>query len=200
MAGDRRTARPRRWCNCFNPRPPISWRATSTSGASTWPRKRFNPRPPISWRATPTPPTCRLARCCFNPRPPISWRATPLRLCGRRSTRVSIHAHQFHGGRPGGGSGAGHDLGVSIHAHQFHGGRPGLSGATVMLDSVSIHAHQFHGGRLDGTAHDHFVDVVSIHAHQFHGGRPRQQQVSAHAHPCFNPRPPISWRATDSSR
>ena len=60
----------------------------------------FNPRPPISWRATICSHDQR--RCYhrrFNPRPPISWRATLKNLTDSGGYAVSIHAHQFHGGR-----------------------------------------------------------------------------------------------------
>ena len=59
----------------------------------------FNPRPPISWRAT---GAARGRRGCaqgFNPRPPISWRATDPASVHEAIQGVSIHAHQFHGGR-----------------------------------------------------------------------------------------------------
>ena len=59
----------------------------------------FNPRPPISWRATPAPPGMRGKEISFNPRPPISWRATLFDAHAAVRPLVSIHAHQFHGGR-----------------------------------------------------------------------------------------------------
>ena len=158
---------------------------------------------------------------CFNPRPPISWRATRSR--DKRNTidtKVSIHAHQFHGGRRWGpvyyswytvfqSTPTNFMAGdrreqrrcracqqVSIHAHQFHGGRlvnrSHLSGST----GVSIHAHQFHGGRRREVDHQLDLGPVSIHAHQFHGGRPATRSSMAGGGRRFNPRPPISWRAT----
>ena len=75
---------------CFNPRPPISQRATRCrrSSARRW-RTRFNPRPPISQRATPgrSHEVARGRR--FNPRPPISQRATG------RARRHRSHCAEF---------------------------------------------------------------------------------------------------------
>ena len=138
-----------------------------------------------------------------------------------RMIRVSIHAHQFHGGRRSTHPCPRHPGIVSIHAHQFHGGRQtsfatptdiqptfqstptnfmagdvisrAMSGAPV---DVSIHAHQFHGGRLLALDALHQAVDVSIHAHQFHGGRPCCTRIRAAPRRRFNPRPPISWRAT----
>ena len=86
----------------FNPRPPISQRATPGGGGvpagqpvsihahqfhsgrpAAAPSRcscrpcRFNPRPPISQRATPGSIRPIRPSPCFNPRPPISQRATP---------------------------------------------------------------------------------------------------------------------------
>ena len=61
---------------------------------------------------------------------------------------------------------------------------------------VSIHAHQFHGGRLQYSEIDCYTGQFQstptnfMAGDAFHG-RPRPQPAA-----CFNPRPPISWRAT----
>ena len=160
---------------------------------------------------------------------------------------VSIHAHQFHGGRPntmrdrravrafqstptnfmagdvGGRGGRAGSAGVSIHAHQFHGGRHVAVRTLRVVRDVSIHAHQFHGGRPGGFRFGLRLIAVSIHAHQFHGGRRPEcadnvtsawfqstptnfmagdgpnALITSPAHG-FNPRPPISWRATARMR
>ena len=109
----------------FNPRPPISQRATRglitdgvrmtsfqstpanfTAGDAVASRGRrdpcrFNPRPPISQRATTSSRRWRGCHRSFNPRPPISQRATDQALDLTGITAVSIHARQFHSGRPG---------------------------------------------------------------------------------------------------
>ena len=109
----------------FNPRPPISQRATALllrpwpgrcavsiharqfhSGRPCAPVRRirrgsgFNPRPPISQRATPRAHQEGHGRSSFNPRPPISQRATARTPSSRDRCGVSIHARQFHSGRP----------------------------------------------------------------------------------------------------
>ena len=125
----------------------------SRMSAPARPTSRFNPRPPISWRAT--SPGRRSARMSsgFNPRPPISWRATGQQFQPGQPDAVSIHAHQFHGGRRTRNSPPGAGRHVSIHAHQFHGGRRGLQALSESVRRpVSIHAHQFHGGRLTSRA------------------------------------------------
>ena len=70
------TAAPARICRSFNPRPPISQRATTTGAPSSAACRRFNPRPPISQRATRLSSGRRAGTPSFNPRPPISQRAT----------------------------------------------------------------------------------------------------------------------------
>ena len=111
-------------------------------------RASFNPRPPISWRATPWTQARRRRTAGFNPRPPISWRATAvLGAVGAAAELVSIHAHQFHGGRHRLDAEQRGVFRVSIHAHQFHGGRPAIPSTRSASPTVSIHAHQFHGGR-----------------------------------------------------
>ena len=170
MAGDASRWRSRTARSRFNPRPPISWRATQLvaneqtraefqstptnfmAGDLTFPSRRVLTidvsihahqfhggrrgvgllKFAIKWfQSTPTNfmagDSDRTATACasrgFNPRPPISWRATTRqRRTGLRS-HVSIHAHQFHGGRPHERVLAGMEAMVSIHAHQFHGGR-----------------------------------------------------------------------------
>ena len=108
----------------------------------------------------------------FNPRPPISQRATPPR------------------------PGAGLARAVSIHARQFHSGRLAQAIEDLPLPDVSIHARQFHSGRLQAAVQPGERDRVSIHARQFHSGRPPHAPRSGAAARCFNPRPPISQRAT----
>ena len=84
----------------FNPRPPISERATSSGPSGTGTLAAFQPTP-THFRAgdhpqrsaTPTNPG-------FNPRPPISERATGARGRARRPQDVSTHAHPFQSGRP----------------------------------------------------------------------------------------------------
>ena len=137
----------------------------------------------------------------------------------RAGVGVSIHAHQFHGGRPGSDHagpllhprfnprppiswratprrrpGLSADP-VSIHAHQFHGGRQADLVDALQRHRVSIHAHQFHGGRPGWRRCRWTGGPVSIHAHQFHGGRPSPAIPTGRSRG-FNPRPPISWRAT----
>ena len=147
MAGDQESKGESSQNLSFNPRPPISWRATFAP-TSLRPRcGRFNPRPPISWRATCTITGAARGGRRFNPRPPISWRATRCRSGRWRRRRVSIHAHQFHGGRPAGSRAA-------ARAGACFNPRPPISWRAtppprLVLDVsiVSIHAHQFHGGR-----------------------------------------------------
>ena len=152
MAGDPPIQRGATACCGFNPRPPISWRATASFGRVILDDARFNPRPPISWRATRGLWSCPPARpvsihahqfhggrqdrtehaertnYCFNPRPPISWRATPEQLGKRRTWR------SFNPRPP-----------ISWRATRN-------TNADARLNIVSIHAHQFHGGRLTSRA------------------------------------------------
>ena len=156
----------------------------------------------------------------FNPRPPISQRATPLGASAAPLRQVSIHARQFHSGRRVSDPSAREGQQVSIHARQFHSGRPrrlGISAQRVSFQStpanftagdvasspgaprvapVSIHARQFHSGRPVADAIAEGWTAVSIHARQFHSGRLGSDGVVALCHVSFNPRPPISQRAT----
>ena len=113
--------------------------------------------------------------CGFNPRPPISQRAT---ICQRA---VYLNRH------------------VSIHAHQFHSGRLDRCLHCVATKLVSIHAHQFHSGRPRDAIPHTGSGAVSIHAHQFHSGRRPTSSTTPACKTRFNPRPPISQRATRSS-
>ena len=92
--------------------------------------------------------------------------------------------------------GAGLARAVSIHARQFHSGRLAQAIEDLPLPDVSIHARQFHSGRLQAAVQPGERDRVSIHARQFHSGRPPHAPRSGAAARCFNPRPPISQRAT----
>ena len=133
----------------------------------------------------------------FNPRPPISWRAT--RVNGGYivlNYMFQSTPTNFMAGDDDSTSVQRADAGVSIHAHQFHGGRPTAADDLPGLVDVSIHAHQFHGGRRLAALVGVLVADVSIHAHQFHGGRRAAAAVPAMPASGFNPRPPISWRAT----
>ena len=156
----------------------------------------FNPRPPISWRATHRRQWPAWAGRGFNPRPPISWRATHRTGGFGDAKLVSIHAHQFHGGRRT-------ERRLDRALQERFNPRPPISwrathGAADQgsRHAVSIHAHQFHGGRHKCAQHCTDGTSVSIHAHQFHGGRPGPAVAPAPSRCCFNPRPPISWRAT----
>ena len=139
---------PRGCARCFNPRPPISQRATPQVGDSPavieqfqstpanftagdhprgWrcrARRCFNPRPPISQRATAHDGRRLGVRGRFNPRPPISQRATAARRAASvSSTQFQSTPANFTAGDLGLGVIA-HGVGVSIHARQFHSGRP----------------------------------------------------------------------------
>ena len=125
MAGDGWRWRRRSGWRGFNPRPPISWRATSHQSGMCWCPACFNPRPPISWRATrcsgvvedhharfQSTPTNFMAGdpavCCSSARLLSPFQSTPTNfMAGDQlqdhrlvlAQHVSIHAHQFHGGR-----------------------------------------------------------------------------------------------------
>ncbi len=134
---------------------------------------------------------------------------------------VSIHAHQFPGGRPwcwavpgpysvfqstptsfpvGDGTAGDRYAGdwiVSIHAHQFPGGRP-MPVRDLFLDEiVSIHAHQFPGGRL--VEHRPLVEqrVFQSTPTSFPVGDSATAQGCWPSR-CFNPRPPVSRWATST--
>ena len=132
---------------------------------------RFNPRPPISWRATNVTSAWKQA--------PVKFQSTPTNfMAGDPPPRLVLDVSI-----------------VSIHAHQFHGGRPDLQLLHWLLDLVSIHAHQFHGGRRRWPSwrwrpgRFNPRPPISWRA-TGPAGTARQAQAS------FNPRPPISWRAT----
>ena len=156
----------------FNPRPPISQRATTRAAACAPGAPSFNPRPPISQRATTawqgtkqsgptfqsTPANFtagdRVSRVRgradrrFNPRPPISQRAT-----------VQSQRHPLVGQ-------------VSIHARQFHSGR---RPNTVRIDGILMFQStpaNFTAGDVVQPLAQAAVRLVSIHARQFHSGRP----------------------------
>jgi len=59
----------------------------------------FNPRPPVAWRATFGGTRSLLQNECFNPRPPVAWRATHRVAIALAGYAVSIHARQLPGGR-----------------------------------------------------------------------------------------------------
>ena len=196
-------------CGGFNPRPPISQRATAADWVAAVALARF--------QSTPANFTAGDARCRSG-----RWR--------RR--RVSIHARQFHSGRraDAGLPRTGHRV-VSIHARQFHSGRrsgrasarstrrcfnprPPISqratpvaGAGEGAIRVSIHARQFHSGRRHHLHHLQGDHHVSIHARQFHSGRRRDVRrpavrigVSIHARQFHSGRLPRQGIAVYPSR
>ena len=138
------------------------------------PRRRacFNPRPPISQRATQAPRPRRASPRGFNPRPPISQRATQQTTHSHATPLwVSIHARQFHSGRRAGPRPSRPVHGVSIHARQFHSGRQSRRGASgVRLQFQSTPAN-FTAGDPQRPAPRQRWREVSIHARQFHSGR-----------------------------
>ena len=92
--------------------------------APTRSKRSFNPRPPISQRATLEQAQQRLTTATFQSTP-ANFTAGDgrRRQQHRRRPAVSIHARQFHSGRHVvDGRGQGFE-GVSIHARQFHSGR-----------------------------------------------------------------------------
>ena len=133
----------------------------------------FNPRPPISWRATQHAPVSTSSRDRFNPRPPISWRATDLlRHTDRHTADVSIHAHQFHGGRRD-------QQGHVRRSSRCFNPRPPISWRATNLHRVCIAS---------------FEMFQSTPTNFMAGDGARWRAGSAMS--SFNPRPPISWRAT----
>ena len=150
-AGDPRPAPT--WCRrwCFNPRPPISQRATgirsmdsAADDVSIHARQFHSGRLSRPYRATrsgswfqstpanftagdPQQVSAGTGCRCFNPRPPISQRATRLRPSDPACREVSIHARQFHSGRRTVVRHQPDRVPVSIHARQFHSGRPANS-------------------------------------------------------------------------
>ena len=135
----------------FNPRPPISQRATTTATPRPRPPRRFNPRPPISQRATSPAGRCRSRSSSFQ--------STPANFTAGDTGRERHNSSAIH---------------VSIHARQFHSGRrrPGrrrCSGRCGFNPRPPISQRATVGSLL-----------VLLHLL------------------CFNPRPPISQRATDA--
>ena len=156
---------------------------------------RFNPRPPISQRATASSIRPRPAWTRFNPRPPISQRATAPRPNMTRSRRVSIHARQFHSGRPSAptmvlGMGAFQSTPANFTAGDASCRRDAPLGKSFNprppISQRATRADQRGGGG----------GKVSIHARQFHSGRPAWPSAASGCARGFNPRPPISQRAT----
>ena len=85
---------------------------------------------------------------------------------------------------------------VSIHARQFHSGRRSTAGPVQVVEAVSIHARQFHSGRrMDAPRFKaHHTPFQSTPAN-FTAGDPTHRPGCASGRR-FNPRPPISQRAT----
>ena len=109
---------------------------------------------------------------------------------------VSIHARQFHSGRR---ISAGiTDLAAMFQSTpaNFTAGDQAPRGAEPARQLVSIHARQFHSGRPETGGLMRFSTCVSIHARQFHSGRRLRYSNATAATNGFNPRPPISQRAT----
>ena len=155
----------------FNPRPPISQRATSSVGSS--------PMASTMFQSTPANFTAGDRRCtatatcasCFNPRPPISQRATRRDTLITQPSGVSIHARQFHSGRR-----ADHPSGCPGSSFQSTPANftAGDDSAAHVLDAV----YKFQSTPANFTAGDPAPDagrqrpgLVSIHARQFHSGR-----------------------------
>ena len=90
---------------------------------------------------------------------------------GQRLHAVSIHARQFHSGRP-----PVYSIAASA-ARRFNPRPPISQRATPVSEGlrktigVSIHARQFHSGRRDCGQSGALAGNVSIHARQFHSGR-----------------------------
>ena len=137
---------------------------------------RFNPRPPISWRATRFPPGRTARSGCFNPRPPISWRATVGRVGQPVGAGVSIHAHQFHGGRR-------RWTWWPCRQCGCFNPRPPISWRATCRGSYPPGCPRRFNPR----------PPISWRATGRIPFRPS-------AHSSFNPRPPISWRATARMR
>ncbi len=170
-AGDRRT----RWVSdrhrSFNPRPPRSERATLDSGVLGLDvLVSIHARPDRSGR--PADPLRRPHSLQgFNPRPPRSERAT----CTSKRTQSEDK--------------------VSIHARPDRSGRQERHVCFSSVEDVSIHARPDRSGRRVVFRLSLFRSAVSIHARPDRSGR-RPSRRAARTHPCFNPRPPRSERAT----
>ena len=143
-----------------------------SSAPAAWSTASFNPRPPISQRATVGDGNPRRrGPVSIHARQFHSGRRYPSQdWC--QMVRVSIHARQFHSGRPA------LVWRLSAHGVRFNPRPPISQRATSGVDGrcscagVSIHARQFHSGRLLRPLVGSKVKDVSIHARQFHSGRP----------------------------
>ena len=212
----------------FNPRPPISQRATGqgvetgavTAGVSIHARQFhsgrrasatastgcatcFNPRPPISQRATAAWLRRQAQARRFNPRPPISQRATMAVRKLSACIDVSIHARQFHSGRPWAAADA--------VAHALFQSTPANFTAGDGLDRHRLMRQQqvrFQSTPANFTAGDGARAAMAAASSVFQSTpanftagdvylTPRNRAIKR-----FNPRPPISQRATrgDCSR
>ena len=132
---------------------------------------------------------------------------------------VSIHARQFHSGRQVVDEQVAIAVHVSIHARQFHSGRRPLHARCRFPLQFQSTPANFTAGDIVSRLQSDGLDHVSIHARQFHSGRQTMHgncdlcflfqstpanftagDQTGHAHHaalrCFNPRPPISQRAT----
>ena len=167
-------------------------------GGEICPHLGFNPRPPISQRATRARSQARGARHRFNPRPPISQRATNPGILQRLHRLVSIHARQFHSGRRRKHLQRARRPAVSIHARQFHSGRRRDDAQIVRLMA------EFQSTPANFTAGDGGWAAFPLPTHSgfqstpanFTAGDPAGQAPADPAAARFNPRPPISQRAT----
>ena len=119
------------------------------------------------------------------------------RRCPAAARRpVSIHARQFHSGRPEGWR-------VQICPEtkfqstpaNFTAGDQGRAGAARCRAAVSIHARQFHSGRPGAGPPPSGVSMFQSTPANFTAGDRRSRPTTCGR--CgFNPRPPISQRAT----
>ena len=123
-AGDMRQVMTSCSSDCFNPRPPISQRATEGLRAVERAFLRFNPRPPISQRAT--------HRICGFSTSNCSFQSTPANFTAGDLEELREELAELE---------------VSIHARQFHSGRHLCTAVLRLTRHVSIHARQFHSGR-----------------------------------------------------
>ena len=161
---------------CFNPRPPISQRATrqlrryvARASVSIHARQFHSGRrtsgydrgTPARFQSTPAnftagdAPRAGPARGLggFNPRPPISQRATrPVWLRQPSSSFQSTPANFTAGDTSHGHQGQGIDA-VSIHARQFHSGRP------VSWQARPLAALMFQSTPANFTAGDYLIDI-----------------------------------------
>ena len=204
----------------FNPRPPISQRATrrladarACRHVSIHARQFHSGRQvgcsvsamvELMFQSTPANFTAgdlkRAARSAWL----MAFQSTPANFtagdhgdgAGRRPRPVSIHARQFHSGRPTGAAGG-------PRAQQFQstpanftaGDQVSYEGWNTNPKFQSTPANFTAGDRGSRIACDQLT-IVSIHARQFHSGRPIVRRAAHCRMTCFNPRPPISQRAT----